>query len=731
MLAVLLGFVAPGPLIGFDIGTDTIKAAVLRSGRSIEMVLNEQSKRNTPGLVSFEGDVPITPENVRRIDRRIGVAASPVMQRNRSAVIRSFPDILGRAWSPELQDHFSRRFLDFNMTGTSVNGVEPHVALGMILQKLAKQGAMQLQQGSIRDAVVAVPAFFTNVQRIKVASAVKLAGLNLLRIIDEKHALSLVYAVEKTHFFTREPRTVAIVDFGHGSLKIGGYKFSAKIITQKGRNPRPLPKVEELGYAWDDRIGGMDIDICLARWLSERYKAPIGNLLLEDAQKLKHALTLGDPANVSLDSVNDRIIFTRDNFSEICQGIFDKIRGLARSLNMTFDSVEFVGGSSRIPLFQDVISAILGPASRALNNDESVVTGAAYTAAMASGSFKLMDVNHESSNVHAANLTFGAKEVRLFSEGSSLTKLKTARFDASDARTLSLSYVSRLPVGADPLIHRWEILHDGEFPGISRVVLSFGFNAKSAVELSKSQLYVKSDQGEVTQTPLDVRGSYRPFKIQKDDRLNHKLLLSAFSANDARLARIAEARNNLEAQIFELKDAITRDTVWTQVMSAAEKVEVNQIVNNTATWADEDHDFEDEAELKDKSRLLEEAVKGIRFRVEESRTRESSIQELQYLLSDMQDAVLNRWPAKRLRVPKREKKAILDRVRQTREWLDRKIEEQRELDPWEDPVLKTSDLTLRIKKLGDAFKTVEEGALTNKLKSRRDEDNEDDFGADL
>jgi hypothetical protein len=79
----------------------------------------------------------------------------------------------------------------------------------------------------------------------------------------------------------------------------------------------------------------------------------------------------------------------------------------------------------------------------------------------------------------------------------------------------------------------------------------------------------------------------------------------------------------------------------------------------------------------------------------------------------------------------REKKAILDRVKQTREWLERKIEEQKELDPWDEPVLKTSDLQLRIKKMGEAFKTLEDAALKNKLKNRRDDDHEDEFGADL
>lgn len=729
---LLVGLVASAALIGFDIGTETIKAAVLRSGRSIEMVLNEQSKRKTPGFVSFESKVPITPENVRQIRREVGVSAQNVIVRNSSAVVRAFPEIIGKRLDERLQDRLKSRHLDFHMEETRVNGVEPHVSLAMLFEKLAKSAERQLQEGAIRDAVVAVPAYFTDAQRKKVAAAVKLAGLNLLEIIDEKHALALVYAVEKTSFFTREPKTVAIVDFGHGSLTISGFKFSAKIIAQKGRNPKPVPKVEELGYVWDDGTGGIDFDVALAEHLAKKYGKEVNYALLEDAQKLKHALTLSDPANVSMDSLDQRVIFSREEFHTVCSHVFDRIKALAESLNQTFDSVEFVGGSSRIPEVQTIVGEVLGNSvTRSLNGDESVVTGAAYTAAISSGAFKLMDVNHDATSAHAANLTFGDKEVRLFSAGSSMTKLKTARFDAHNSTDVVLKYASKIPVGCDEVIHEWKIMHSGEYPPVSRVALSFGFNKKTAIELSKSLLFTKKEGGEITQTPLDVKMTLSPMKFTKEERLAQRALITAFAANDARLAKVAEAWNGLESLVFELTDAINRDPVWLKVTSEQEKEVVRKVVNETAEWAETNHDLEDEAEIREKTRALEEAVKAIKYRVQESRTRELSIHELEYLLKDMQDAVLVRWPAKKWRVPKQQKKAILNHVKLTRDWLDRKMEEQNGLDPWDDPALTTSDLEIRIKKLGDAFKNLEEAVMSNRLKSRRDQDDDDQFGADL
>jgi hypothetical protein len=342
-----------------------------------------------------------------------------------------------------------------------------------------------------------------------------------------------------------------------------------------------------------------------------------------------------------------------------------------------------------------------------------------------------MEVNQDSSTVHSANLSYADKDVRLFSDGSSLAKLKTARFDTSNSTHIALSYVSKVPVGCDRLIGEWEIVHEGEYPGVSRIVLSFGFNTKSVVELSKSVLFTKDGDGEITQTPLDVKIKSKPMKLSKIDRLAHHELLKQFNLNDMRLAKIAEARNTLESLIFELKDAIAHDPVWLKVTSATEKIELNQTVGNASTWVETHHEFEDETELKDKTRELEDAVKGIKYRVHESRSRESSIHELEYLLADIQDAVLNRWPAKKLRVPKQQKKAMLNHVKLTREWLDRKTEEQAELEPWDEPLLKTADLELRIAKLGEAFKVLEDGALNNKLKNRRDDEHEDEYGADL
>ena len=168
--------------ISFDIGTDTIKAAVIRSGRTIEIVLNEHSKRKTPGFVSLQSEIPINYTNVKNITRRVGVSAIPQFYKNSSSVIRNFPLIIGKEWNTELQELFDNRLIDFKMEKNLVNGIEPAIALAMLFQQFVHNAEEQLQQGEIRDTVISVPGYFNDVQRRKVALAAKIVNLNIIKI---------------------------------------------------------------------------------------------------------------------------------------------------------------------------------------------------------------------------------------------------------------------------------------------------------------------------------------------------------------------------------------------------------------------------------------------------------------------------------------------------------------------------------------------------------------------
>ena len=230
------------------------------------------------------------------------------------------------------------------MKDTKVNGIEPEIVLAMLFEKYVQHAKHQLQQDNIKEAVVAVPGYFTDKQKQKVAEAVEMSGLKLNKIIDDKTALSLQYAIDKHETFAANAKTIAIIDFGASTLATSAIKFSTKITTQNSKTKK-FPIIEDLAYTWNDTIGGIDFDILLAKHLQKKWNLnKIDQVLINDAERIKIALTLGETANVTSDTLEQKVIFTTTEFEEVCQPIFEKIRNhlvhFLGSLKTKPDSVE-------------------------------------------------------------------------------------------------------------------------------------------------------------------------------------------------------------------------------------------------------------------------------------------------------------------------------------------------------------------------------------------------------
>ena len=709
LIIFLLKFIKSN-FLGFDLGTSNIKGSVLRSGRNIEIILNEQTKRKTPSIVSFEPSIPIILENIKKIDRRIGNSALNVLYRNSSLVLRSLTDVIGKNWSIELQNSLNERFIDYKMNNCYINGIDPFIPLSMILEKFIYHAEIQIQQENIKDAVIAIPSYFTDSQKGKIAAAAKLAGLNLIKTIDEKTALGLVYALEKTSFFLKESKTVAILDFGSSVFTITGYNFSAKIISQKGRNPKTIPKIEEILYYWDDSLGGIDFDILLAKYLFKKYNLPkIDYSLIQEAEKIKLSLTLTDTINISLDNLNEKIIFTRKEFIEICEPILIKIKNLLKKINIKFDSIEVIGGSSRIPIVQDIIIEYLGNISRSLNSDESIVMGAGYTAAMTSGTFKLNEVIHESTSPHSIDLIIGNKSLNIIKIGQVISKFKNARFDPINETRFKIEYTSKLPIGSTNLIGEWEFDLDSNINSNEiRIQISFGFNKHLRFIINNCILFYKNEKGEVKQQPLNIRRILNPFKTSKEENLENKKLINNFKIYEQKLLKISEIRNLLESLLFEINENIEKDPIWILVSSNEDKIIIKDLINKYRNWIDNLINEKEEEEYKEKLKNLTELIKPIQYRVQEYRTRNLIIKEIENLMNEIENSIFKIWPMRGLKIPKNPKKITLDLINNTKQWLNNKKIEQEKLNSWENPILITSDIEIKKKKLNDMFIKLDE-----------------------
>lgn len=728
MLSLLLITLSRSAVIGIDIGSETIKAGIFRK-KIVEVILNEQSKRLTDALVAFDTNKSIELENIKDIDRRIGYSANAILMKNQSAVFRGFTEILGKTEDDEINAHLDRRMYGINMKNGTINGIDPLIPLAMLFERIIKNAEVQFGKDDYSNVVIAVPPFFTEVQKMKVIEAAEIVNLNVLRIIDAKTVAAYTYAHEKLSFFVREPKSVAFIDFGVSKITISGYKFSATYENRRGVNPRPQPKVEELFFTWDDTIGGIDFDVLIAKDIQQKYQLPtVDYKLLLDAKKIKHSLTLNDKANETIDALNRKIVYTREEFYNSCKEIFDKLENLAKSVNMTFDNIEFLGGASRVLKVQEIFEKYLGNITKYLNNDEAVLYGATLYGAILKD-LQRSEITLTPLNNLAVNVSFGDESKMMIQNNVLTAKTKTARFDNTNKSIpeIVVYYGDRFPIGCTNIIGKWsiKIMKDG-----GRLSFIFSVTQNGILQLSKAQLFHKSESGSQQIVEVDYNEQRRPYYISKEDRDGYKLILSKFSENDRRLYKINEAKNEFDAVLFALKNNMS-DKVFLSVINPLEMGTIRQKINDTIKWSEENKEFEDEKELIAQKNKVIKYMSSIVNRATEKKGRGPAIQELDYLLNDMQEAVLDRWKKQKLHVPKAQKKAILTHIKQTREWLTRMMNEQEELEEYDEPILTCKMIELRVKKLSSAYKELEEAVLTNKIKSYRDEDDEDIFGADL
>ncbi|XP_017034188.1 heat shock 70 kDa protein 4 isoform X1 [Drosophila kikkawai] len=386
-------------VIGIDFGNEGCYVAAARSG-GIETLANDYSLRATPSFVAFDGK-----------KRIIGVAAKNQQVTNMKNTVGGFKRLLGRKFNdPHVQHELTSIPARVEARGDGSIGIKvnylgedkhfgPEQLTAMLFTKLKETSAAAMQT-QVNDCVIACPAFFTNAERRALLDAAQIAGLNVLRLMNETTATALSYGFYKNDLFEDKPRNVIFVDFGHSALQVSACTFT------KG-------KLKMLASTWD-QIGGRDIDLALADYFSkefqERYKinsktnARANLRLLTEIEKLKKQMSANStklPLNIEcfLEDIDVSSSMQRSQMEELCAPVFQRVeqtfkRLLAESKLQLDDihSVEIVGGSSRIPAVKQLIEQVFNkPASTTLNQDEAVSRGAALQCAIMSPAVRVRE----------------------------------------------------------------------------------------------------------------------------------------------------------------------------------------------------------------------------------------------------------------------------------------------------------------------------------------------------
>lgn len=420
-------------VVGIDLGTTNSCVAVMEGGKPT-VIANAEGFRTTPSVVAFS----------KNGDRLVGQIAKRQAVMNPENTFYSVKRFIGRRY-----DEVTNELTEVSYKVLNVNGnvkldspakkeqFAPEQISAEVLRKLKEDASKYLGE-DVTQAVITVPAYFNDSQRQATKDAGRIAGLEVLRIINEPTAASLAYGLDK-----KSNETVLVFDLGGGTFDVSILEVGDGVF-------------EVLATSGDTHLGGDDFDKKIVDFLAERFKASEGIDLRKDKQALQRLTEAAEKAKIELSSVTQTEInlpfitatqdgpkhldetLTRAKFEELCSDLIDRCRipvenalRDAKKDKGGIDEVVLVGGSTRIPAIQELVKRVLGrDPNQTVNPDEVVAVGAAIQAGVLSGEVKdilLLDVSPLSLGVE----TLGGVMTKIIPRNTTIPTKKSETFSTA------------------------------------------------------------------------------------------------------------------------------------------------------------------------------------------------------------------------------------------------------------------------------------------------------------
>ena len=590
-----------GPVIGIDLGTTNSCVATLEGGDPV-VIANAEGARTTPSVVAFSKDG----------ERLVGVTAKRQAVTNSERTILSVKREMGTNWSKKVDS----------------DDYTPQEISAFILQKLKADAEAYLGR-EVKQAVITCPAYFSDAQRKATQDAGRIAGLDVLRIINEPTAAALAYGVDKD-----DDQTILVYDLGGGTFDVS----VLEIYQVDGQ-----PQIEVKATSGDNRLGGDDFDEAIVDHLVSEFKKGTGIDLAKDlqaisrvreaAEKAKIELSQTQQANVNLPFITMKdgqpehldLSITRAKFEDLVSDLIKrtmkptrqamKDAGLSKG---EVDKVILVGGSTRIPAVQSAIESEVGKEPfKGINPDEAVAMGAALQAGIIVGDEGVTDVllldvtpltlgietlGGVTTTMIERNTTIPSKRSEVFSTAADnqpaveIHVLQGEREFAKDNITLGMFHLTGIPPARR---------------GVPQIEVTFDIDANGIVNVSAKDLGTGKEQSIKIESQTSL----------SEDEIKQKISeAEEFAEEDKRRKARVEVRNQADSIVYQTRRTIEEaedkldESDTAPILTKVDELEA-LIRTDDGPIADDDLD---EAGIQSKVKELEEAMHGISAKLYEA-----------------------------------------------------------------------------------------------------------------
>ena len=520
-------------IIGIDLGTTNSCVAVMEGGESV-VIPNAEGARTTPSVVAF----------AKTGERMVGQVAKRQAITNPDRTISSIKREMGSNYKVNID----------NKTYT------PQEISAMILQKLKADAEAYLGQ-TVTEAVITVPAYFTDAQRQATKDAGKIAGLEVKRIINEPTAAALAYGLDKE----KNDQKIMVYDLGGGTFDVSILEIGDGVI-------------DVLATAGNNRLGGDDFDECITKYLVDEFKKSDGIDLSGDKVAMQRLREAAEKAKVELSGVTTSTInlpyitadatgpkhldvtLTRAKFNELTHHLVEKTSGpVKQALSDSglkpsdITKVLLVGGSSRIPAVQEMVKSLIGKEGfKGINPDECVAIGASIQGGVLSGDVEgivLVDVTPLSLGIE----TLGGVFTKLIERNTSIPTRKSQVFStAADNQTsveVNVLQGEREMAAYNKSLGRFHL--DGIAParrGVPQIEVTFDIDANGIVNVSAKDL------GNGKEQHITITASSNMSKEDIDKAVKEAEM---YAAEDAKRKEEVDTRNQGDQMVYQTEKTLS------------------------------------------------------------------------------------------------------------------------------------------------------------------------------